>query len=559
MDPSCRRFRSLGPRGLASVGVILACLALAGGLLIQTGFVSSRSGGATTSPPSVAQAGPSTFPSPTPSAASTPTPTASPTASPQVYAMPIVPVESFWSVPGSMDLLALSRLWSGASKTLTATGAGPLSFHGLAVASRDVDGLSRFFGMRPAASVRVLSVDDLKAAVRGDASILGLLEADDVTPDVRAMALDDVDLFGSNRLADPAAWRLRIATSAEPAVQSNALWTLAAGGDVNFDRRIYVQAITNHMGPDYPWLGGNARISGYECCGWLGARLVVARSRANGDEFRSRFADADLALVNFEGSAPDDYVYRPNSLVFTFDPELLVGLKNAGIDLVSLANNHIRNGGDQGVLDTMTNLDNVGIAHTGAGANLAAADQPGWLSAGGRKIAVLAYSAVGATNWATDSRPGATPLTTERVVADIGAARAAGADVVIVMPHWGTEFSYSISAAQRNQAKAFVAAGADLILGSHSHWVGGLQALDGTNGTAFVDYSMGDLMFDLNHDVPAQEAEVVTLTFVGRKLAQVQIDPTVMIGGYQVGLLNPATDGKSVLDAIRTASRGLNW
>jgi poly-gamma-glutamate capsule biosynthesis protein CapA/YwtB (metallophosphatase superfamily) len=127
------------------------------------------------------------------------------------------------------------------------------------------------------------------------------------------------------------------------------------------------------------------------------------------------------------------------------------------------------------------------------------------------------------------------------------------------MPHWGREFTYDLSATQKHQAAAFVAAGADLVLGSHSHWVGGVQMLEGGNGPAFVDYSMGDLLFDLNHDSESLEAEVVTLTFVGPKLVQVQLDPTVMIGGAQVGLLDPATDGKPVIDAIRLASRKLGW
>jgi len=549
-------------RAITAIGAIAACASVVGGLLLGSSALASRSADTGSPAATVAMTTPIS-PAPTTSGvASTPSPsfTAAPASGPVAYAMPVVPVAGFWTVPASVSLWDLSRLWTGSADSLTSHGSGAQTYTALAVPTSDVAGLTRYFGTAPSAAVRSLGVAEVKTAVRGSATTLGLLEADDVTPDVRALGLDGLQLFGSDRIDDPAAWRLRVATPTPPRILADATWTLAAGGDVNLDRRIYVAAVTDGLGPDNPWLGGSARIVGGDCCGMDGSELVTAKSRGNRSAVQDLFHNADLALVNFEGSAPNDYVYRPNSLVFTFDPALLVGLADTGIDMVSLANNHIRNGGDQGVLDTMANLDAVGVAHVGAGANLAAADTPGWLSAGGIKVAVLAYSAVGPGNWATNIRPGATPLQTDRVVADIRAVKAAGADVVIVMPHWGQEYSYMLSAAQKSQASAFVAAGADLVLGSHSHWVGGLQSLQGDNGTAFVDYSMGDLLFDLNHDAAAQEAEVVTLTFVGRTLAQVQLDPTVMIGGTQVGLLDPAGDGRTVMNAIRIASRGmLDW
>ncbi len=561
MKPFAGRSLRPGRRLLLSAAAGLLCAGLAGATLVQSGLVSvsARSDATTPSPtgsPALATAPLS--PSPALSAgasfAAAPPPSAAPSPASATYAMPVVPVESFWSPPGSVSLVDLSRLWSGSGATPTPSG-GPLAFTALAVPSADVAALTRFFGEPPGSAVRAVSVDGVRSAVRSSPSTLGLLEADDVTPDVRALAVDGVELFGSSHLADPLAWRLKIAAAAPSRVLTDAVWTLAAGGDVNLDRRVYVAAVEKKMGPDYPWLGGTARISGYECCDLTGAGIVRAKSRSPGDALRSRFANADLAFVNLEGSAPNDHIYRPNSLVFTFDPDLLPGLADAGIDLVSLANNHVRNGGDPGVLDTIANLDRAGLAHVGAGANSTEAAKPAWLSAGGRRIAVLAYSAVGSGAWATSAHPGAAALKTDRVLADIAAARASGADLVVVMPHWGREYSYDVSPVQKSQAAAFVAAGADLVLGSHSHWVGGIQTLAGVNGPAFVDYSMGDLLFDLNHDSASLEAEVVTLTFVGRTLVQVQLDPTIMVGGAQVGLLDPTTEGKPIIDAIRAASQ----
>lgn len=90
--------------------------------------------------------------------------------------------------------------------------------------------------------------------------------------------------------------------------------------------------------------------------------------------------------------------------------------------------------------------------------------------------------------------------------------------------------------------------------------MGAIQSLDGPDDPALVDYSLGDLLFNLDHDVAAQEGVVLTLTFSGRRLVQVTVDPTIMIDGAQAGLLDPAGDGHAVIDAIRSASRALiDW
>ena len=140
-------------------------------------------------------------------------------------------------------------------------------------------------------------------------------------------------------------------------------------------------------------------------------------------------------------------------------------------------------------------------------------------------------------------------------MADIKAARAAGADFVIVMPHWGTEYTQYVSPVQRREAAAMVAAGADVILGSHSHYVGAIQSFAKPSGDpAFVVYSLGDLLFDFNYDEQTQEGVVDELTFEGTRLAQIDLYPTVMVDDAQPNLLDPAGDGKRVLDRIRAAS-----
>jgi poly-gamma-glutamate capsule biosynthesis protein CapA/YwtB (metallophosphatase superfamily) len=113
---------------------------------------------------------------------------------------------------------------------------------------------------------------------------------------------------------------------------------------------------------------------------------------------------------------------------------------------------------------------------------------------------------------------------------------------------------------ERTEAAAIVDSGADLILGSHSHWVGPIQSISRSQGPAFVMYSLGDLVFDLRHDVRTQEGVVADMTFVGTRLLQVDLHPTLILDRCQPNLLDPAGDGSTMLNAVRKASAGLlDW
>jgi poly-gamma-glutamate capsule biosynthesis protein CapA/YwtB (metallophosphatase superfamily) len=544
---------SLAFAGRTHVGATAGVAALAAGVVAVAVIAAS---GVLVAPASGAQpAGASSRDSVT-GATPASTPTATPWESPTPPAPPLeplVPVVSFWSPPRDIALTDVARLWAGNADTIAAT-----HFESVVISASAANPLARAFGTPAGVRVRVLPSAEVTAAVRASPTTLGVLPAEDVGPQVRALSVDGVSLFGSARAKDLAEWPLVVAWPTATAFSPDTEWTLAAGGDVNLDRRVYQKAVAKAYGPDFPWSAGYAAISGYEGGGFEGRPLVVARDRGPAGALRQKLSTADLTLVNLEGPAPNDFVPRFNDLVFTFDPALLIGLRDAGIDAVTLANNHIRNGGDRGVVETCQNLDKAGLAHTGAGVDVSAARRPAWLQAGGLRVAVLGYSAINQNNWATADRAGAAPLDVASVTADIRAARAAGADVVIVMPHWGQEYTYYLSREQKAQAAAFVDAGADLVLGSHSHWVGAIQAIDRPGGPAFVAYSLGDLLFDLNHEAASQEAVIVTLTFSGTRLVQVELAPTVMIDGAQVGLLDPAgQDGARIVAAIQAASKGL--
>jgi len=400
-------------------------------------------------------------------------------------------------------------------------------------------------------TVNELPADDLMSALKP--GLLGLVRIEDLGPQVSAISVDGSSLFGPERLSDFARWPLRIVAS-NSSFDYRDLWTLAGGGDVNLDRSVYQAAVLKGRGPDYPWSGGRSVVSGHFCCGYGSNSLAAGKTIAgSAGAFRAAFADADLALVNLEGPAPDQHSYHPDGFTFTFDPALLAGLSYAGIDAVGLANNHIRNAGSAGVTQTCANLDAVGVAHAGAGANLAGAYAPAWLSAGGQRIAFLAFDDINSANYASASRPGAAPLDIDQAIAAIKSARADRADLVIVMPHWGTEYSTAISARQKRAAAAMIAAGADVILGSHSHWTNGIAFTPTVRGSAFTIYSLGDLLFDLNYDERTQEAVIAELTFAGTNLLQVKLVPTLLLN-YSQGSILTGPAAATVLDQIRRAT-----
>ena len=486
-------------------------------------------------------------------ASATPLP-ATPSASPAAASgrIPLVPIVEYWSTRRSIARSELASLIGGSH----AAGPSP-SNTTIAVSSDDLPALATALGVTPE-GVQAISAAEVRALVKARPGTIGIVRADDVTMDVRALAVDGAALFGAERIHDIGGWPLLVSEAgATSSFSADTTWTVASGGDVMLDKAIYAQSVLKGKGADYAWNGGTAVIDSRRCCGWGGKRLAYGHQTGHEGAVAALFRDADLAIVNLESPEPDNFTYHSGGFTFTGDPALLVGLRDAGIDLAGLANNHFGNGGTRGVTDTLRHLDELGIAHAGAGANLTAARKAAWLDAGGLKVAVLAYVDVQPTSyWATSNRPGSSGYDIAAITADIRAARSAGADLVFVMPHWGEEYADSVWAFQRTDARAMIAAGADLILGSHSHWVGPFEQIDSEH-LAF--YSLGDLVFDWTHDERTQEGVVADLTFEGKKLVQVDLHPTFIISG-QPNLLDPAGDGKSVLGPVQTSSEPrLGW
>jgi poly-gamma-glutamate synthesis protein (capsule biosynthesis protein) len=203
---------------------------------------------------------------------------------------------------------------------------------------------------------------------------------------------------------------------------------------------------------------------------------------------------AHLAVANLESAlTPAGRSGIPGKCTLRGSLEWAQVLRDAGIGLVTLANNHVMDFGAEGLFATLEALRQAGVRHVGAGRNRNEACAPVYVELAQRRVAFLGRSAVivRAPTYAAEDVPGVAFLDAEETVNAIRACRS-GADLVILMVHWGIEeYSYP-SLAQRALARQFVDAGADLILGHHPHVLQGVEAI----GAGIAAYSLGNFVFD---------------------------------------------------------------
>jgi poly-gamma-glutamate synthesis protein (capsule biosynthesis protein) len=517
--------------------------------------VASPSAAASADPADPADpAAPSASGDPAPSGAASPDDSAEPVESadpaPPILAetdVAFVPVTSFRSARTNLRPADLEALASGTS-----------AFKALVLVEDDADGILAELNLSRddlgGKLVTVASAGALAQDLAANRARVAFLRADDVGPSVRALAWGGKSLFGNTRVKSLARWPLvaRLPGPETPAYDPAAAWTLVAGGDILLDRGVSLAIGAN--GVDFPFDGGTVTITG-RCkdCSPMGWDLPYTKRTGNEGVVRDLFKGADLAIANFENPAPDAFRWHGKGTVFNANPKHIAGLRNAGIDWVSLANNHIGDAGRKGMLQTMDNLADYGIAHGGLGKNDAAAHRATLLEAGGLTVGLLGYDQIARVYNATETVAGSARMTVKALKADIRAARKAGADVVVVFPHWGVEYRATPVDAQRRLGRAAIDAGADLVIGNHPHWAQGMEVYAGKP----IWYALGNLVFDQSWSEYTMEGITLELTFRGAELAQIRIRPHLILGKAQANFMDPAGAGKFVMDQVWKASEGL--
>lgn len=265
------------------------------------------------------------------------------------------------------------------------------------------------------------------------------------------------------------------------------------------------------------------------------ARCVQAALDAKGnpkypyEEVQEVIARADIAVGTFNATMSDEVehtgCWRTYQLVGS--PDNADALAWAGFDVMSVATNHIKDCGtmkswcDFTMFDTLDNLRRVDIQPVGAGANLEEALKPVVIERNGIRFGFISLgdSKLSPTVFATDDRPGIAFLSKENMRKAIAGARQA-ADVVIALPHWGSEDNLVPNWWQREQAQYTVEAGANLVVGNHTHVIQAFQTLDGVP----VFYGLGNFIFDQGLRDHRQSI-LLLVRFEGRRYLDYQLIP----------------------------------
>lgn len=359
--------------------------------------------------------------------------------------------------------------------------------------------------------------------VRRDPDALALVPASAVDPTVRVLTVG-----GVSPLRTPDRYPFQVATGIEPGT----VVTTTIAGDVMLGRRV---------GDELERLGDPAA-----------ALRPMAR----------RLAAADITVANLESTLSSDGIPTQGGDSFAADPAALEGLRLAGVDALSLANNHVGDFGEQALLKTLDRLDGAGFGRFGAGRDLSDARRPVVLEVDGVRTGFLGTDSIGESPAATPSSPGTNRLdmpprtgpldrvALQRVASDVRRLDRR-VDTVVVMPHWGTQYTYVPEPIQRHVARVLARAGADLVVGGHPHWVQGWQMVDDT----LVVHSLGNFVFDMDFSRETQEGVLLeVVTWDGRVMAA---DPVpYVIGADFAPRVAPAVRGSAIVDSVWSTSRG---
>jgi poly-gamma-glutamate capsule biosynthesis protein CapA/YwtB (metallophosphatase superfamily) len=219
-------------------------------------------------------------------------------------------------------------------------------------------------------------------------------------------------------------------------------------------------------------------------------------------------ADADVTMVNLESAITERDTWDPKNLErpderywFRAPARALDVLADAGVDVVTVANNHGADLGAPGLQDTLRAARNAPLAVIGVGQDRAAAFAPYRLRVHGTDLAFLAADASPlestSSTWTAGPRtPGLAAAREPRPRVLLHAVRRAkrDADVVVVYLHWGRTMQACPTARQRTTARALAAAGADVIVGSHAH----VQLGSGWQQDTYVNYGLGNFVWYTN-------------------------------------------------------------
>lgn len=266
---------------------------------------------------------------------------------------------------------------------------------------------------------------------------------------------------------------------------------------------------------------------------------------------------ADIFMINNEGT----YVTGGTPLegkAYTFQshPKNAQVLKIMGTDITSLANNHAFDYGEEGLLETMDTFHKMRLPFVGAGKNLEDAKKPVYFVINGKKIAFVSATQIERTLNYTKEAGIQTPgvlktLHPEFFLESIREAKKKS-DFVVAFVHWGTEGEENFEPDQTSLGKQYIDAGADAVIGGHTHCLQGIEFYKGNP----IFYSLGNFWFDWD-EPNAEKTAVVQITLHSDNTAEYKILPC-LYSKFKTSLVTDAKENRILLDYVESISNGIS-
>lgn len=290
-----------------------------------------------------------------------------------------------------------------------------------------------------------------------------------------------------------------------PDIKDPSYVTFAFGGDIMLDRGVRSSVVRN-FNNDYSALFNKSK------------------------ELSDILENADITFANLEGTASDQGTDQRNLYSFRMDPGVIPAMKGAGLDILSLANNHIGDWGRPAFIDTLSRLEENEIIYTGGGMDKTKAEAPAIIEKYGMKIGFLGFSDVGPKNMEAGTERSGILLASDPRFESIIKAASMQVDHLVVSFHFGDEYQTKHNSRQEYLAHKAIDNGAKIVIGSHPHVVEDTEVYK--NG--YIAYSLGNFIFDQSWSKPTMQGMILEVKLSGNGSMTVRKNPTQLNSVFQI-------------------------
>lgn len=238
--------------------------------------------------------------------------------------------------------------------------------------------------------------------------------------------------------------------------------------------------------------------------------------------------EADIAFANLENPVSVRGFNQGSIYSFRAKPDTLKGLKFAGFDIVSIANNHMFDWGMEAFVDTIEHLSAESIKFVGGAKRIEETRVPVIFQESGERICYLAYTQFAPRN-TPQGNPGMAFLDTQSVISDINSSNAQGCSTTIISLHWGNEYETKYSQEQKEIARKLVQAGADIVIGHHPHVLQEIEEYEG----GLIAYSLGNFIFDQNFSEDTKKSQILNVYIENGKVVSFNTIPIGFTENFQ--------------------------